>query len=385
MFNSTTLKAIANARAHAARRDILTYSDLPGPSMLTSANKSNHLRFLTSNPNDHAILSAGDPMMRFVVIDPQDKLTLVHSTAPWCDETDINKLIAVIGDELAESPRVTLTRDALDKVAIAIGSDADIQSLSLKTLEREVTDCCNVGATEEKTKITAADLGHEGTTYGNAPAFVVVPTSFPLAPEEKFGLEGHDIKLPIPPGVEADVDPGLKTWAKMIRTTLTTNKTPCNGTGGTLFDPSEVMTFEPENPSDPDNPDEPSEIIGQIGSRLATSFITNATSISFRHEGAKATAQKIDASIMAKYDKFMAVIPKDPAASTTPNTDGPSQTADRSSMSVQDIAQVVAQSLLLTKSSTTSAPATTTASDKTSCDTRSYLPVANPATTAPTS
>ena len=81
MFNSTTLKAIANARAHAARRDLLTYSDLPGPSMLTSANKSNHLRFLTSNPNDHAILSAGDPMMRFVVIDPQDKLTLVHSTA----------------------------------------------------------------------------------------------------------------------------------------------------------------------------------------------------------------------------------------------------------------------------------------------------------------
>ena len=80
-FHANTLKALASARSNAAQRDMLTYSDLPGHSLLTLANKTDHLRFLTSTPNDHAARAAGDPKMRFVIIDPQDKLTIVHSTA----------------------------------------------------------------------------------------------------------------------------------------------------------------------------------------------------------------------------------------------------------------------------------------------------------------
>ena len=338
---------IAKARSIAAERNLHTYSDLSKTCPYSANLVSKYVIGTGKGNNTDAAVAAHYPKLRFVTLNSDHTLTVVHSAVQWQPETDDCELVAVLTDTIRDTHKVSLSKNAFNQVAIAVMTQSDAQQLHLTELERNPTDCRNMQhatdgeAGEDVAKVTAADLGYANAVYPDTPIFAVIPTTYPLAPGSKFCLDGHKVTSPIPEDVIDDVHPGLKAWIGSLRTTLSCNSTACNCTEGTIFNPSDVTTYSPDDTETEEPPaDLPSDILTTIGARLTDSFYTPVAPLLPSSRQAKDTADDMDAAISVKLESLSIL---DTHPSTPTGTAGPTNGTADPTDNLQNFATIFAK------------------------------------------
>jgi len=273
----STGNLLAAARLKATTRNLTKFSDLTDTFPSTTAKKERYLRSLAKNPNPFADAVANDPKMRFIAIN-NNILSVIHSIVLWHDNvTASTNYVGIIGDDLTGTTRVVLAHQAFNRCTIALTTNETAATHGFPTLETLPTNCSKkVGVGVDPVNLTHTCLGFTSDAYPNGPAFVVVPTLFPLAPGDKFNLEGHNLSQPLP-ATASTLDPTLLAWLQLIGRTILTNGTACNSPTSTKFIHSDWEP--PANPeeSDDDNDDVPAHtIVTTMGDRLTDTFDTPA-------------------------------------------------------------------------------------------------------------
>ena len=234
-------------------KGITTFSSLPGPSEPALSLRKNYFKHLGTTPNEFAPFAAKDPHVGFVAATAEGTLTTFHSIHFWSDPDNQVRAYASCGEALDAAIFVSLPKQVFDRVSIAVLSQQQAETAGFPTLQRLPTDCIDMSqpvarsARANKTTVTAAQLGFTDSTYPNAPVFAILPLTYPLIPGESFPLEGHSLSDEIPPETEALLEPGFRIWLTGIRSTLQHNNCACNKQGGLLFDPTDVISAEPDN------------------------------------------------------------------------------------------------------------------------------------------
>ena len=344
MSTSATIQAIARARSNAAQRNLHTYSDLSDSCPYSANLVTKYVTGTGKGNNPDAAVAAHYPKLRFVILNSDQTLAAVHSAVEWKPGTNDSELIAALTDTLRDTHKVSLPKNAFNQVSIAVMTQSDAQKLHLTELERNPTDCRNMQhatdgeAGDDVAKVTAADLGYANSVYPDTPIFVVIPTTYPLAPGSKFCLDGHKVTSPIPEDVVDDIHPDLKAWIDSIRTTLLHNSTACNDPNGTIFNPSDVTTFSLDDAEAEEQPDDlPSEILASIGDRITDSLYTSVAPLLPSSRRAQETADEMDAAIAVKLES-LSLLDTPPTGTAGPTHGTPDPAAN-----LQEFATMFAQ------------------------------------------
>ena len=318
---------LATARYKASEHNIGTFSDMTNRVTSTTKKKQDYLKNLTQKPNNFSTTVVADQRIRYVVIDTEKKLGIIHSPQPWTDNST-SHYVGVLGDDIVGSTRVLIDHNAFDKVAIVLMKESDAKIAGFPIMEPVPTGCLDK-ATEGNTaptKLTHQRLGFTTGAFPHAPIFTVVPTAYPLEPGEYFGLDGHKISDPLPPVGPQAHDPTFLIWLNTMEHMERVNKgLPCQAPGGVLFSAADwqpkVTTASDKDDDNDDDDDHASTILDKIGFRIANIFTTPATILAPNSTATTETKETVDESILTKFNPFLSSLPPPPEPSVSPPSD----------------------------------------------------------------